>query len=66
MTAQFDSKKNAINLRKHGVSLAEGDGVLNDTFALTVEDASAEGEQRFATVGMNNLRVIDGRHLDAS
>ena len=29
--SNFDPKKNAINLRKHGVSLAEGDGVLNDT-----------------------------------
>ena len=35
------------------MSLAEGDGVLNDALALTVEDGSAEGEQRFVTVGMN-------------
>lgn len=49
----FDPKKNAANLKKHGVSLSEGDGVLNDPFALTVEDDSAEGEQRFVTIGMN-------------
>ena len=35
------------------MSLAEGDGVLNDPLALTIEDASAEGEQRFVTIGMN-------------
>ncbi len=35
------------------MSLSEGDGVLNDPLALTVEDDSAEGEQRFVTIGMN-------------
>ncbi len=53
MSAEFDPKKDAANLRKHGVSLSEGDGVLNDPLALTVEDEAAEGEQRFVTVGMN-------------
>ena len=47
----FDPKKNAANLRKHGVSLAEGDGVLNDPLALTAEDLSAAGEQRFVSIG---------------
>ncbi len=51
--ADFDPKKNAANLKKHGVSLSEGDGVLNDPLALTVEDDSAEREQRFVTIGMN-------------
>ena len=53
MSAEFDPKKDAANVRKHGVSLSEGDGVLNDRLALTVEDDSAEGEQRFVTIGMN-------------
>ena len=35
------------------MSLSEGDGVLNDPLALTVEDDAAEGEQRFVTIGMN-------------
>jgi uncharacterized protein len=51
--ADFDPKKNAANIKKHGVSLADGDGVLSDPLALTVEDGSAEGEQRFLTIGMN-------------
>ena len=55
MAVDFDPKKNAINLRKHGVSLSEGDGVLNDPLALTIEDPSAEGEQRFVTLGANAL-----------
>ena len=53
MSAEFDPKKDAANLKKHGVSLSDGDGVLNDALALTVEDKSAEGERRFVTLGMN-------------
>ena len=53
MTSDFDPKKDAANLKKHGVSLSEGDGVLNDPLAITVEDESTEGEQRFVTIGMN-------------
>ena len=53
MSANFDSKKDAANIKKHGVSLSEGDGVLNDPLALTVEDEAVEGEQRFVTIGMN-------------
>ena len=53
MPADFDSKKDAANLRKHSVSLSEGDGVLNDPLALTVEDESAVGEHRYVTIGMN-------------
>jgi uncharacterized DUF497 family protein len=53
VSADFDPKKDAANVKKHGVSLSEGDGVLNDSLALTVEDDSAEGEQRFVTIGMN-------------
>jgi hypothetical protein len=61
MTITFDPEKNAANLNKHGVSLAEGDGVLNDPLALTIEDTAAEGEHRFVTIGTNlfgHLRVI--------
>ena len=61
MSANFDPKKDAANIKKHGVSLSEGDGVLNDPLALTVEDDSADGEQRFVTIGMNtfgNLMVV--------
>jgi uncharacterized DUF497 family protein len=42
MTATFDPKKDAENLKKHGVSLTQGDGVLNDPLAFTIEDESAE------------------------
>ena len=55
MSAEFDPKKDAANLKRHGVSLSEGDGVLNDPLALTVEDDSAEGDHRFVTIEMNLL-----------
>ena len=58
MAAEFDPKKNALNLGKHGVSLSEGDGVLNDPLAVTVEDPTAEGEQRFVTVGVNTFGSV--------
>jgi uncharacterized DUF497 family protein len=53
VSAEFDPKKDAANIKKHGVSLSEGDGVLNDPLALTVEDDAAKGERRFVTIGMN-------------
>jgi uncharacterized DUF497 family protein len=53
MVVEFDPKKNTANLKKHGVSLTEGDGVLNDPLALTIEDDTAADDQRFVTVGMN-------------
>ena len=80
VTSDFDPKKDAVNLKKHGVSLSEGDGVLNDPLAITVEDAAAEGEQRFVTIGMNvfgslmvvvhtprgdRVRIISARKADA-
>jgi len=67
VTANFDPRKNSANLRKHGVSLAEGDGVLSDSLAVTVEDESAEREQRFVTLGANmfgSLRVVVWTSVD--
>jgi len=55
VTATFDPKKNAANLKKHGVALSEGDGVLSDPLAITIEDESAQGEQRFVTLGANTF-----------
>ena len=55
MSTEFDPKKDAANIKKHGVSLSEGDGVLNDPLAITVEDDDAEGERRFVTIGTNTF-----------
>jgi uncharacterized DUF497 family protein len=55
---EFDPRKNALNLRKHGVELSEGDGVLADPMAVTIEDLSPAGEQRFATIGTNAFGAV--------
>jgi len=65
VSTEFDPKKDASNIKKHGVSLAEGDGVLNDPLALAVEDDSAEDEQRFVTIN-ERIRVADGRGSHSS
>jgi uncharacterized protein len=54
MGSEFDPDKDAANIAKHGLSLAEGEGVLNDPLGLTVEDDSTEGESRWVTVGINS------------
>jgi uncharacterized DUF497 family protein len=55
MSPEFDPKKDAANLAKHGVSLAEGDGVLHDPLAITIEDSSVLDEQRWVSIGANSL-----------
>ncbi len=65
VTATFDPKKDAANITKHGVSLTEGDGVLSDPLAVTIEDVLAQGEQRFVTLGANtfgSLMVVVWTH----
>jgi len=37
MGPKFDPGKDAANIVKHGLSLVEGEGVLNDPLGLTVE-----------------------------
>jgi hypothetical protein len=46
MRFQFDPKKAAFNLRKHGVSFADAEGVFIDPLAIQQPDPDAEGEER--------------------
>jgi uncharacterized DUF497 family protein len=75
----FDPVKNVINRQKHGVDLAEVEGVFFDPMALTIEDRN-HNEERFITLGTDGLgrllvvaytyrdadelRVISARHAD--
>lgn len=52
MQFQYDPAKAVANLKKHGVSFADAEGVLEDPLALTVQDPDSEGETRFITIGM--------------
>lgn len=58
MSPEFDPRENAVNISKHGVSLSEGDGVLLDPLAITIEDESSEGEKRQVTIGMNSFGTL--------
>jgi uncharacterized DUF497 family protein len=54
MNITFDPAKNAINRLKHGVDLADVEGVFYDEHAITIEDRD-HNEERFVTLGMNGL-----------
>ncbi|MBI4604084.1 MAG: BrnT family toxin [Planctomycetes bacterium] len=54
MDFEWDPRKAASNLRKHGIDFADAATVLYDDFALTVPDEHPE-EERFATIGMDAL-----------
>lgn len=47
---QFDPAKAKANLRKHKIHMADGESVLYDCQALTIEDEDHD-EQRWTTIG---------------
>lgn len=59
MASHWDTAKAKRNLQKHGIDFADAVGVLEDDRALTIEDSSSEGEQRWVSIGMDWLgRVL--------
>lgn len=54
----FDPKKAASNLKKHGVSFADGEGVFLDPLAIHQPDPDAEGEERFIAVGLGSAGKV--------
>jgi uncharacterized DUF497 family protein len=57
MNFEFDPAKNRLNIAKHGVDLANVEGVFNDRNALTIEDRD-HNEQRFVTIGDDGVGQI--------
>jgi uncharacterized DUF497 family protein len=56
---QFDPAKTAGNLRKHGVSFADAEGVFYDPLAIHQRDHHSGDEERFVAVGMDSMgRVL--------
>jgi len=51
MDVEYDSGKAAANLKAHGVSFEDAEGVFFDPLAVTVEDPDAVDEHRFITIG---------------
>jgi len=61
MRLTFDPAKAASNLKKHGVSFADAEGVLSDPLAITIEDPDAAGERRYIAIelgGAGELLVV--------
>jgi uncharacterized DUF497 family protein len=56
---EWDDAKAAANYSKHGVTFEAARDVFKDPFALDwVDDGQDEGEQRFATLGMVEGRLL--------
>ncbi len=53
MEVEWDPNKAGTNQQKHGVSFSDAEAVLFDPNALSFEDATAQGEQRFVVIGMD-------------
>ena len=58
MPLQHDPVKAAANLKDHGVSFADAEGVLFDPLAVTVEDPDALGERRFVSIGLGSAGEV--------
>jgi len=54
MSIEFDHRKAASNLKKHGVSFDEAASALLDPMALVREDDDTRDEVRFLLLGMSN------------
>ena len=55
MSVEWDSRKAAANLRKHGIDFAEAVTVLEDEHAVTEPDVLIGEEPRHVTLGMDAL-----------
>jgi hypothetical protein len=62
MEFEWDERKAATNLKKHGVSFHEAGTVFGDPMAITFQDPEhSENEHRFLTFGLsqsNRLLVV--------
>ncbi|MEJ2108697.1 MAG: BrnT family toxin [Acidobacteriota bacterium] len=62
---EWDSRKAATNLKKHGIDFADAATALYDESAITIQD-DCVNERRFITIGMDALGrvsvVICPRH----
>jgi len=64
MDVEWDPRKAAENLRKHGVDFADAVIALEDENALTIEDKDHD-EQRFKTLGTGpGINVLYVIHAD--
>ena len=56
---EWDLRKARENEKKHGIQFSDLEQVFYDPRAITTEDYSSEGEQRFLTLGIDGFdRVL--------
>ena len=59
MIFEWNPRKSAINLRKHGVSFTEVGTVFGDELAITLPDPDhSDQEDRYITIGWSNLHRL--------
>ena len=63
---EWDPRKAASNLRKHGVSFQEASTVFSDPLSLTIADPDhSDDEERWMILGQSNrLRLLVVAHTD--
>ena len=66
VTFEWDPRKAAANLRKHGISFDEAVSVFSDTLSSTIPDPDHSlGEPRFVIIGMSHQgRLLVVVHAD--
>jgi uncharacterized DUF497 family protein len=52
---EWDPRKERLNHKKHGVHFSDALAVLEDQFALTMQDPHSECEERWITLGLDTL-----------
>lgn len=57
MTFEWDADKNRANMRKHGFSLAEAEGMFRRPFLVRPDVREEYGEMRWIGIGMIQDRV---------
>ena len=58
MAFQYDPTKAETNLKDHGISFSDAEGVFLDPLALHRPDPDAEGEERFVAMGLGSAGQI--------
>ncbi|MFZ5594905.1 MAG: BrnT family toxin [Pseudomonadota bacterium] len=58
MRFQFDPAKSASNLKKHGVSFTDAEGIFYDPLAIHQLDPDSEDEERFVAIGASSAGIV--------
>lgn len=54
LTFEWDVRKAASNVKKHGIGFEEASTVFGDPLSLTIDDPSEQRENRFVTIGLSH------------